>query len=60
MVVPSDTELATSSRWTMHAADYLDGCGRIIRRWGFSRSPRKAQRAMPTFHAWVERHQLQD
>jgi len=60
MVVHSDTELSTFSRWTMHAADYLDECGRTIRKWGFSRSPRKAQRKMPSFDTWVRRHQLQD
>ena len=60
MVVPSDTELATFSRWTMHAADYLEECARTIRWWGSSHFPRKSQWAIPTFDTWVRQHQLQD
>lgn len=57
--VQDDTELSLPSRWTMHAADYLDGAIRGIRWWGTTRSSWRSRRAtLPTFDAWVAANNL--
>jgi hypothetical protein len=59
--VPDDADLSQPSRWTMHAADYLDGCQRSMRRWGHLRSVRGARCVtIPDFSTWVDAHNLQD
>lgn len=61
IVVQDDTELDPPSRWTMHAADYLDETCRAIRRWGFTRFTRGARRIrLPNYDSWVRFHRLQD
>ena len=60
MDVPDDTQLDSPSRWTMHAADYLDYTCRTVRRWGFIRSPRRARRiGLANYDNWVRLNGLQ-
>lgn len=58
--VPNDTVLEPRSRWTMHAADYLEATSRAVRAWGATRSNRQARRRhWPSYNSWVNHHNLQ-
>lgn len=58
--VPNDATLEPRSRWTMHAADYLDETCRAVRVWGTTRSNRHARRqTCLSFNTWVNQHNLQ-
>lgn len=58
--VPDDAPLERPSRWTMHAADYLDETCRAVRAWGATRSNRRARlQTCPSYNAWVNQHDLQ-
>lgn len=58
--VPHDTVLEPRSRWTMHAADYLEATSRAVRAWGATRSNRRARRQRwPSYNSWVNHHHLQ-
>lgn len=59
--VPDDTQLASPSRWTMHAADYLEGACRAVRRWGAAPTVRNTKRAtLPDYNTWLTEKELQD
>lgn len=58
--IPNDTTLESRSRWTMHAADYLEETSRTVRAWGAARSNRRARRQRcPSYNSWVNHHNLQ-
>lgn len=58
--IPNDAALEPPSRWTMHAADYLEETARAVRFWGATRSTHRARRQRwPSYNSWVNHHNLQ-